>query len=167
MADNIILDLGDITRLDVDCIVNAAKKTLLGGGGVDGAIHHAAGPELLEECRTLNGCETGQAKITKGYRLPASYVIHTVGPVYSGTARDATLLKNCYQNSLDLAKENGIHSIAFPSISTGNYGYPAEEAVPIACQAVKDWLNANPDYEMQVIFSCFDDATYELYQKLI
>ncbi len=167
MANQIILDLGDITRLDVDCIVNAAKTTLLGGGGVDGAIHHAAGPELLEECRTLNGCETGEAKITKGYRLPASYVIHTVGPVYSGGARDKILLRNCYLNSLNLAKENGIHSIAFPSISTGNYGYPAEEAVPIAYQAVTDWLNGNPEYDMKVIFSCFDDVTYELYQKLI
>ena len=111
----------DITALNVDAIINAANKTLLGGGGVDGAIHRAAGCELLEECRTLNGCETGEAKITKGYKLPAKFVIHTVGPVYSGKLRDAELLRNCYSNSLDLAKKNSLHEIAFPGISTGIY----------------------------------------------
>ncbi len=167
MSAEIILDRGDITRLHVDCIVNAAKNSLLGGGGVDGAIHQAAGPELLAECQTLHGCETGQAKITGGYRLPATYVIHTVGPVYTGKARDQDLLESCYRNTLDLAKEHGIHSIAFPAISTGNYGYPPEEAVTVAYHAVKDWINANPDYDIKVIFSCFDEEIYDLYQKLI
>ena len=152
----ITIDLGDITKLDVECIVNAANKSLLGGGGVDGAIHRAAGPELLAECRTLHGCETGEAKITRGYRLKAKYVIHTVGPVYAGRPRDAELLANCYRNSLELAKKYGIHSIAFPAISTGVYGYPLEEAVPIAVQTVSAWLIENQDYPIAVTMSCFN-----------
>lgn len=163
---NIYIDLGDITRLDCQCIVNAANKSLLGGGGVDGAIHRAAGPELLAECRTLHGCRTGEAKITKGYHLKADYVIHTVGPVYSGTESDKRLLAECYRNSLILAKEYGIHSIAFSAISTGVYGYPTEEAAPIAAAAVIEWMEANPDYEIFVIFSCFNRQTVEAYQRI-
>ncbi len=163
----ILLDLGDITRLEVDAIVNAAKNSLLGGGGVDGAIHRAAGPELLKECEQLGGCETGEAKITKGYHLPAPYVIQTVGPVYTGQTRDQTLLASCYVNSLELARAHGLHSIAFPSISTGNYGYPEAEAVPIALATVRDWLSKHADYEMQVIFSCFSESVYNRYQELL
>ena len=158
---------GDITRLDCECIVNAANRSLLGGGGVDGAIHRAAGPELLRECRTLGGCETGQAKITGGYRLPAKWVIHTVGPVYSGRARDAELLASCYRNSLELAKKRGIRSIAFPAISTGVYGYPVEAATRVAVDTVREWLEENRGYTMKVIFCCFDGGTYGAYQAAI
>ena len=163
----ITVDLGDITRLDVDCIVNAANKSLLGGGGVDGAIHRAAGPELLAECRTLHGCETGEAKLTKGYRLKARYVIHTVGPVYAGTPRDGELLASCYRNSLDLARTYDIHTIAFPAISTGVYGYPLEAAVPIAVETVTSWLEENRDYPLAVTMSCFNERIYRLYQEAI
>ena len=159
-------DIGDITKLDVDCIVNAANRTLLGGGGVDGAIHRAAGPELLAECRTLHGCNTGEAKITKGYRLRAKYVIHTVGPIYSGRSSDEVDLRNCYYHSLELAKSYNIHSIAFPAISTGVYGYPMQEAAEIALTTIKIWLQENADYEMQVIMSCFSRQTYDCYQKV-
>ena len=155
---------GDITKLDCDCIVNAANRSLLGGGGVDGAIHRAAGPELLAECRTLHGCRTGEAKITKGYRLRAKYIIHTVGPIYSGTAEDATQLADCYRNSLNLAKEHDVHSIAFPAISTGVYGYPLEDATEIAVKTVAQWLKDHADYAMQVIFCCFDARTERAYQ---
>ena len=155
---------GDITKLDCDCIVNAANRSLLGGGGVDGAIHRAAGPELLTECRTLHGCRTGEAKITKGYRLKAKYIIHTVGPIYSGTAEDAAQLADCYRNSLDLAKEHDVHSIAFPAISTGVYGYPLEDATAIAVKTVAQWLEDYADYAMQVIFCCFDARTERVYQ---
>ena len=154
---------GDITQSDCECIVNAANNSLLGGGGVDGAIHRAAGIELLKECRTLGGCKTGEAKITKGYNLKARYIIHTVGPVYRGREEDAELLKNCYINSLDLAKQNGIHSISFPAISTGVYGYPLREATAIALNSVISWLNSNVDYEIFVEFCCFDENTYSCY----
>ena len=155
---------GDITKLDCDGIVNAANRSLLGGGGVDGAIHRAAGPELLAECRTLHGCRTGEAKITKGYRLKAKYIIHTVGPIYSGTAEDAAQLADCYRNSLNLAKEHDVHSIAFPAISTGVYGYPLEDATEIAVKTVAQWLKDHADYAMQVIFCCFDARTERVYQ---
>lgn len=156
--------LMDITMLKCDCIVNAANKSLLGGGGVDGAIHRAAGPGLVKECATLGGCETGEAKITGGYNLNAKYVIHTVGPIYSGDIEDALALMNCYTNTLNLAKENGIRKIAFPSISTGVYGYPVEEAVPLAVGAVDRWIKSNQDYDIEVIFSCYDDYTLEYYR---
>ena len=155
---------GDITKLDCDGIVNAANRSLLGGGGVDGAIHRAAGPELLAECRTLHGCRTGEAKITKGYQLKAKYIIHTVGPIYSGTAEDAAQLADCYRNSLNLAKEHELHSIAFPAISTGVYGYPLEDATEIAVKTVAQWPEAHADYAMQVIFCCFDARTERVYQ---
>lgn len=157
----------DITQADTDCIVNAANKSLLGGGGVDGAIHRAAGPELLAECRTLHGCETGQAKITKGYNLKAKYVIHTVGPIYSASEDDPKLLRDCYINSLNLAKANGLHSIAFPAISTGVYGYPIKEAAEVSYKAVTDWLRQNRDYEMEVVIACFNDKTVEAYQSFL
>ena len=158
---------GDITRLNCECIVNAANRSLLGGGGVDGAIHRAAGPELLAECRTLGGCETGEAKITRGYRLPAKWVIHTVGPVYSGRARDAELLASCYRNSLMLAKAHDIRSIAFPAISTGVYGYPLREATEVAVATVRAWLAENREYPLRVIFCCFDRRAYEAYRACV
>ncbi len=158
--------VGDITKLKVDAIVNAANKSLLGGGGVDGAIHRAAGHELLEECRTLHGCETGEAKITKGYKLPAKYVIHTVGPVYSGKSRDAELLRNCYLNSLDLAKKNNLHEIAFPGISTGVYGYPKKDAAKVALKAISDWFEKNSDYGMKITAVNFSRADYEIYLEV-
>ena len=166
MEDRITFDIGDITKLEVDCIVNAANRSLLGGGGVDGAIHRAAGPELLAECRTLHGCNTGEAKITKGYRLKAKYVIHTVGPIYSGRPSDEVDLRNCYYNSLELAKVHDIHSIAFPAISTGVYGYPMQEAAEIALSTIKNWLQENEDYELQVILSCFSQQAYDCYENI-
>ncbi len=156
---------GDITRLNVDAIVNAANTTLLGGGGVDGAIHRAAGPELLEECRRIGGCPTGEARITGGYRLPARHVIHTVGPVYRGGKRgEAELLRSCYRESLRLAEEAGAHSIAFPAISTGAYGYPKEEACEIAVSTVTEWLGSH-ELPRSVIFCCFDSASANLYRR--
>lgn len=166
MEDRITFDIGDITKLEVDCIVNAANRSLLGGGGVDGAIHRAAGPELLAECRTLHGCNTGEAKITKGYRLKAKYVIHTVGPIYSGRPSDEVDLRNCYYNSLELAKVHHIHSIAFPAISTGVYGYPMQDAAEIALTTIKNWLYENQDYELQVILSCFSQQAYDCYENI-
>lgn len=162
--ENIKIIQDDITKLTVDAIVNAANKSLLGGLGVDGAIHQAAGPELLAECRQLHGCETGQAKITKGYQLPAKFVIHTVGPIYSGSKQDNELLKDCYINSLDLAKAHNLHSIAFPAISTGAYGFPAAPAAHIAFTAVQSWLLEHSDYQMKVIMCAFDAKTAELYR---
>lgn len=159
------IDRGDITKLAVDAIVNAANSSLLGGGGVDGAIHRAAGQGLVEECRTLGGCATGEAKITKGYDLPAKHVIHTVGPIYSGSDQDPVLLANCYRNSMNLAYENDLHSIAFSAISTGVYGYPRAEATHIAVETVREWLSAHPDYDIEVIFSCFGEEIAALYEK--
>lgn len=164
--DKISIELGDITLSECDAIVNAANRSLLGGGGVDGAIHRAAGKELLEECRTLGGCEIGQAKLTRGYNLPAKYVIHTVGPVYSGKGEDERLLRACYSNCLDIAKDNGLSSIAFPAISTGVYGYPAEEAVPIALEAVSGWMEKNKDCDIKVTFVCFNEKIYELFKEI-
>lgn len=157
---------GDITTLNVDAIVNAANNTLLGGGGVDGAIHKAAGEELLKECMTLNGCKTGEAKITKGYKLKAKFVIHTVGPIYHGFTNDALKLANCYENSLKLSILNNIHTIAFPAISTGIYGYPLKEATLIAIKTVKAFLENNPNYDIKVIFCCFDKITYNIYLEI-
>lgn len=157
---------GDITRLQVDAIVNAANETLLGGGGVDGAIHLAAGPELLVACRALKGCPTGEAKITKGYRLPARYIIHTVGPVWHGGGRkEAELLKRCYQNSLRLAADHHLASIAFPAISTGVYHFPIQLACRLALEAVLDIL---PQLQVikQVVMVCFNDAVYQEYQRI-
>lgn len=160
---------GDITRLDVDAIVNAANTKLLGGGGVDGAIHRAAGPQLLEECRTIGGCPTGEARITGGYNLPARHVIHTVGPVYSGKPQDSRLLTSCYFNSLTLAVENNLATIAFPAISCGVYGYPIEDACKIAVDTGCDFLKANPSVQkiIYILFSEKDCAVYQAYLKSI
>lgn len=157
---------GDITKLEVDAIVNAANRSLLGGGGVDGAIHRAAGRKLLEACKRLNGCETGQAKITLGFELPARFVIHTVGPVWhGGNDREPELLAACYRNSLALARDNGCHSIAFPNISTGIYCYPKKEAALIAVKEIKKYLLHN-NLPKRVIFVCFDEENDRLYENL-
>jgi O-acetyl-ADP-ribose deacetylase (regulator of RNase III) len=158
---------GDITKLDVDAIVNAANSSLLGGGGVDGAIHRAAGPQLLNECRTLNGCSPGKAKITKGYRLPARYVIHTVGPVwYGGNNDEAALLKSCYLSCLDIAESENLKSIAFPNISTGAYGYPKNEAALIAINAVKQWIGSH-NQPSRIAFVVFDEENHHIYQEIL
>ena len=155
---------GDIVAQDVDAIVNAANSSLLGGGGVDGAIHRAAGPDLLAECRMLGGCPTGEARITQGYRLRARHVIHTVGPMYGGRQRDAELLASAYRSSLELAAQNGIKTIAFPSISTGVYGYPVGEAAPIALRTVGDFLARHPQIEL-VRFVLWDGRTLAAYER--
>ena len=158
---------GDITQLEVDAIVNAANKSLLGGGGVDGAIHRAAGPELLEECKTLDGCETGEAKLTKGYNLKARYVIHTVGPVWNGgTRREDQLLANCYQNSLQLANEKGLKSIAFPAISTGVYRFPIDRACRIVLESIRNYLKSD-DSINEIYLVCFDRVVYDQYNALV
>jgi O-acetyl-ADP-ribose deacetylase len=158
---------GDITKLKVDAIVNAANTSLLGGGGVDGAIHRAAGPKLLAECKTLGGCSTGLAKITQGYRLPSTYIIHTVGPVWHGGAKgEARLLASCYISSLKLAQEHQVKSIAFPAISCGIYGYPLSQAATIAIKETASFLEQNNALEA-VYFVCFDDSVYDAYQHAL
>jgi len=158
---------GDITKQAVDAIVNAANTTLLGGGGVDGAIHRAAGPELLAECRTLGGCATGQAKLTRGYRLPAKFVIHTVGPVWRGGGHgEAELLASCYRNALALAAQHGIRTLAFPSISTGAYGFPMEQAAQIAVREIRAFLQRDPSIE-KVLLVCFGRAAFELHARAL
>lgn len=167
MAQRVEAFLGDITTLSVDAIVNAANRTLLGGGGVDGAIHQAAGHGLYEECLKLGGCKTGEAKITKGYNLKAKYVIHTVGPIYfSDEQNKPELLANCYRNSMKLAGQKGIRSIAFPAISTGAYNYPLEEACGIAVDEVAKALYLYHKIE-RVVFCCFDEFTFEVYKRKI
>ena len=164
--DHIAIEIGDITEMRTEAIVNAANESLLGGGGVDGAIHRAAGPELLEECRTLHGCKTGEAKITGGYRLKAKYVIHTVGPIYNEhNPQCSSLLRACYRNSLELAKQHDIHSIAFPAISAGIYGYPKKDAAVIALRTISQWLSDNPDYDMEVAVVCYDQEMRDCYQS--
>ena len=167
MSDRIVVVEGDITRQRVDAIVNAANSLLLGGGGVDGAIHRAAGPELLEECRTLGGCPAGQAKITRGYRLPAKWVIHTVGPIWRGGDRgEDELLASCYRTSLTLAVEHGVRSLAFPAISTGAYGFPLERAARIAVTEIRRFLEQDMTIE-QVVLVCFGRQTTEVVQATL
>jgi O-acetyl-ADP-ribose deacetylase len=167
VVDRMVLVRGDITREKVDAIVNAANSTLLGGGGVDGAIHRAAGPDLLAECEMLGGCPTGQAKITRGYRLAANHVIHTVGPVYGGGRRgEADLLAGCYRHSLQLASDHRLKTIAFPAISCGVYGYPIEEASRIALRTTAEFLAMHPSIE-QVRFVLFSQPDYDVYQAAL
>ncbi len=165
--DRVRLVEGDITKQQVDAIVNAANTTLLGGGGVDGAIHRAAGPELLEECRTLGGCPTGQAKITKGYKLAAKWVIHTVGPVWrDGRRGEDELLANCYRNSLAIASQKGLKTVAFPSISTGAYSFPMDRAARIAVREVRTFLGAHPEFQ-EVRLVCFGSQALEIYRHAV
>ncbi|MEH0156922.1 O-acetyl-ADP-ribose deacetylase [Limibacter armeniacum] len=163
--ENVKVVKGDITKCEVDAIVNAANTSLLGGGGVDGAIHRTAGPQLLEACKKLNGCSTGDAKITGGFNLPARYVIHTVGPVWrGGNNGEEDLLKSAYQRSLEVAEEGSLDKVAFPNISTGIYGFPKEKAAKIAISIVKEFMSKHK-YPSEVIFVCFDDDNYLLYQR--
>lgn len=167
MTGRIGIIKGDITTLEVDAIVNAANNSLMGGGGVDGAIHSAAGPDLLDECKRLNGCETGKAKITKGYRLKAKHIIHTVGPVWKGGYRDESeMLASCYQSSLEVAKENKIKTLAFPGISTGAYRFPQDLAAMIAINETRRFLNKNK-FPEKVTFVIFSDENYESYRKIL
>lgn len=162
---NISVERSDITTLAVDVIVNAANRSLLGGGGVDGSIHRAAGPELLAACKDLNGCETGQAKITQAFKLPSKFVIHTVGPVWTGGEKNETsLLSSCYTRSLSLACDHELATIAFPAISTGAYGYPLMEATQIAVKSVANWQSV---YPKNVIFCCFDNQTLNIYEEIL
>ena len=164
-TERIEIAVGDITRQPVDAIVNAANETLLGGGGVDGAIHRAAGPELKEECRTLGGCPTGECRITEGYRLAARHVIHCVGPVWhGGSSNEPEKLAGCYRSALDLARQNGVRSIAFPAISTGVYRFPLDEATRIAIETVRAHADDSLD---KVVFSCFDEKTAEVYRQAL
>ena len=157
----------NIVTLDFDAIVNAANSSLLGGGGVDGAIHRAAGPELLAECRTLGGCRTGEAKITSGHRLPARFVIHTVGPVWrGGTAGEAELLASCYRSSLTLAVQNGLRTVAFPAISCGIYAYPVDQAAKVAVATTQAFVLEEPRLE-SILFACFSDEVLEAYERLL
>ena len=166
VLSRIDIQQGDITRLKVDAIVNAANTSLLGGGGVDGAIHRAAGPQLLAECRSLGGCPTGEARITAGYNLPSGHVIHTVGPVYSGRPQDARLLTACYRNSLLLAVDNNLHTIAFPAISCGVYGYPIEEACKIAIRTCIDFLQEHDALDL-VVFVLFSESYRRIYEETL
>ena len=164
---NVNVIKSDITQLEVDAIVNAANKSLLGGGGVDGAIHRVAGSELLDECKTLSGCETGEAKLTKGYKLKASYVIHTVGLIWNdGTSGEDQLLANCYKNSLQLANNISLKSIAFPAISTGVYGFPIDRACRIALKSIRDYLKSD-DSINEIYLVCFDQVVYDQYNTLV
>jgi len=166
-SPKIIIVREDITKMKVDAIVNAANSKLAGGGGVDGAIHRAAGPELLEECKKLNGCPTGSAKITKAFKLPSKFVIHAVGPIWrGGNSDESTLLKSCYSTSLEIAVSNNLASIAFPNISTGIYGFPKEAAAEIAVKTVKEFLS-NSNITLNVFFACFDDENYGIYNRLL
>lgn len=159
--------LGDITKIECDAIVNAANTSLLGGGGVDGAIHRAAGPKLLEECKMLNGCETGRAKITKGYNLPAEYVIHTPGPIWrGGRNQEKELLASCYRSCLELATENNCSSIAFPSISTGVYNFPLDQAANIAVETILNYCNSM-EASLEIMIVCFDEGTKQYYDQAI
>ena len=167
MQERIEIVTGDITKLAVDAIVNAANTSLLGGGGVDGAIHRAAGPQLAEACRRLHGCKTGEAKITSGFNLPAKFVIHTVGPVWQdGNHNEDTLLARCYQNSLALVVQNNLKTVAFPAISTGRYSFPIERATQIALAETRDFL-ANHDAIERVIFVCFNPSVHEIYRNAL
>lgn len=165
MTSTIKIFRGDITTIKVDAIVNAANSSLLGGGGVDGDIHKAAGPQLLEDCKKLNGCKTGEAKITKGYNLPAKFIIHTVGPIWDGGySGEDRLLSSCYLNSLRLAVENQIKSIAFPAISTGVFGFPPERAAKLVLKSVRNFLLVD-EYIEEIIFVCFDEHTFSIYEQ--